>query len=212
LKTVRFIYIHGFASGPGSRKAEAFHAALGRHGISLEIPAMDEGDFAHLTISGQLSLLERTLAGEPAHLIGSSMGGYLAALYASEHPEIQKVVLLAPAFGFAARWRDKARQIYGNGEPPAAFEVYHYGEKRMRQVHFRLIEDALVLPPAPDFRQPALIFHGTHDDTAPIGNSREFAAEHSNAHLVELDSDHELLNVLDAITNEAVEFLLPGLR
>ena len=31
------------------------------------------------------------------------MGGYLAALYASRHPEIDRMVLLAPAFGFGTR-------------------------------------------------------------------------------------------------------------
>jgi uncharacterized protein len=169
---------------------------------------MDEGDFEHLTISAQLAVMERTLHGDPACLIGSSMGGYLAALYASKHPEIAKIVLLAPAFAFAARWRGKAVQSYGAAPTPEWFEVYHYGEKRMRRVHSQLIEEALAFPPYPAFRQPALIFHGSHDDTAPVEHSREFVAAHTNAALAELDSDHGLLNVLDRIAAEALDFLL----
>lgn len=207
LKTLRFIYIHGFASGPGSSKAQAFSRALKARGINLEVPEMDEGDFEHLTISGQLSVLERTLQNEQANLIGSSMGGYVASLYAAAHPEVRKLVLLAPAFDFATRWRDKARQMYGEGQPPKFFEVYHYGEKRMRRVHSFLIQQALDFPAYPDFAQPALIFHGVDDDTVPVANSRRFAAAHPNATLVELESDHQLLNVLDRITDEAVEFL-----
>jgi hypothetical protein len=71
-----------------------------------------------------------------------------------------------------------------------------------------LIEDARRFPEAPDFGQPALIFHGVHDDVVPIEYSRDFAAKHPSVRLVELDSDHELLNVLDRITSEAVSFLL----
>jgi alpha-beta hydrolase superfamily lysophospholipase len=200
---VRFVYIHGFASSPQSRKAVAFQSALALHGVSLDIPAMDQGDFAHLTISAQLNLLQRTIHQAPVCLIGSSMGGFLAALYAAAHPEVSRLVLLAPAFGFASRWRQKI-----GIPPPTDFEVFHYGDKALRRVHYGLIEDALALPATPDFAQPALIFHGIHDDVVPVENSRAFAATHPNTRLVELDSDHELLNALDRITEEAVPFLL----
>jgi pimeloyl-ACP methyl ester carboxylesterase len=200
---MRFVYIHGFASSPQSRKAAQFRSALASRGIQIEIPAMDQRDFEHLTISGQLKVLESTIDGEPVCLVGSSMGGYLAALYASNHPKVAKLVLLAPAFGFAEPWDRKIGQ-----QKPADFEVFHYGDKCLRRVHYGLIEDALRFPAAPDFVQPALIFHGLHDDVVPIECSREFAASHANARLVELDSDHELLDVLDGIVGAAVPFLV----
>jgi len=206
---MRFLYVHGFASSRYSRKAEAFQAYLSEGGIPLDVPEMDEGDFQHLTISGQLGVLENTVGAGKVCLIGSSMGGYLAALYASRHPEtVERVVLLAPAFEFAERWDAKIRGMHGPGGVPDAFEVYHYGERRMRLVHYGLIEDALRFPGAPDFVQPALIFHGIGDDVVPVENSRAFAARHANVRLTELDSDHELLNVLDRIVAEAGEFLL----
>src|ERR1700734_332724 len=102
---MRFLYLHGFASSPQSQKARAFESALRKADIPLEIPALDAGDFEHLTISGQLTIIEALLAGQPCRLIGSSMGGYLAALYAARHAEVSRVVLLAPAFGFAQRWQ-----------------------------------------------------------------------------------------------------------
>jgi hypothetical protein len=198
---MRFLYIHGFASGPGSRKAQAFRSALSSLGVDLEIPLLDEGDFEHLTISGQLAVITRALNGHPARLIGSSMGGYLAALYAAAHPEVLRLVLLAPAFGFAARWKEK---IPGR---PEFLEAFHYAEGAMRSVHYGLIEDALRYPAMPDFTQPARIFHGIHDEVVPIDYSRDFRAAHPNAELTELDSDHELLNVLDTIVAGAVTFL-----
>jgi pimeloyl-ACP methyl ester carboxylesterase len=204
---MRSLYIHGFASSPSSRKADAFREALLARALHLEVPEMDQQDFEHLTITGQLAFLESALAGQPACLIGSSMGGYLAALYASLHPEIDRLVLLAPAFEFAPRWLRKIEQAHPDSVKPSSFEVYHYGEKRMRRVHFELVEDALRFPSAPDFAQPALIFHGIHDNVVPVGNSRKFASAHPNARLLELDSDHELLNVLDHIVDKSMAFL-----
>jgi pimeloyl-ACP methyl ester carboxylesterase len=197
---MRFVYIHGFASSPQSRKARAFVAALAENGIRLEIPAMDEGDFEHLTISGQLALLERVIDGRTVRLIGSSMGGYLAALYASLHAEVDRLVLMAPAFGFAPRWKTRVAE-------DADIEVYHYGDKATRRVHYGLIEDAMRFPASPAFGQPALIFHGVNDDVVPVEDSREVAARQPNVRLVELDSDHELLDVLPTIIDQSAKFL-----
>jgi pimeloyl-ACP methyl ester carboxylesterase len=198
---MRFLYIHGFASSPQSRKARLFQSALAAEGVDLSVPALDEGDFEHLTISGQLAVMERALEGQPARLIGSSMGGYLAGLYASTHSEVDRLVLMAPAFGFAPRWSAKVPA----GE---ALEVFHYGDNAMRWVHYGLIEDALRYPATPDFHQPCLIFHGVNDDVVPVEYSRDFARTHPNAQLTELNSDHELLDVLNVIAADSVPFLL----
>jgi pimeloyl-ACP methyl ester carboxylesterase len=196
---MRFLYLHGFASSPKSRKALAFQAAFDRLGVPLEIPALDGGDFEHLTISGQLSVIEDVLKAEPVRLIASSMGGYLAALYAAGHPEVSRLVLLAPAFAFAPRRQSGDRKD---------LEVFHYGDQIVRRVHYGLIEDALRYAPLPDFTQPALIFHGLHDDVVPIGYSRDFIAHHTNSRLIELESDHELLDTLETIVAEALPFLM----
>ena len=206
---MRFIYLHGFASGPHSRKAQAFHQALGDRGIQLEIPDLAMGDFEHLTISGQLRVIAELLDGAPCRLTGSSMGGYLAALYAASHPEVERMVLLAPAFGFVARWREMQGSAgIAIWRDTGWLDVLHYGDRAMRRVHYGLIEDAASFPAFPDFQQPALIFHGTKDAVVPIDLSREFARSRTNACLRELDSDHELLDVLDAITGEAVPHLV----
>src|SRR6202030_3969199 len=97
---MRILYLHGFASGPASKKAAFFADRL----PALEVPDLAASDFEHLAITAQLRVIEEAAAGEPVSLIGSSMGGYLAALYASRHREVSRVVLLAPAFAFARRW------------------------------------------------------------------------------------------------------------
>jgi pimeloyl-ACP methyl ester carboxylesterase len=136
------------------------------------------------------------------------MGGYLAALYASAHPEVDRLVLLAPAFGFASRWQAlTGPEKLADWRDSGWLEVFHYGDKTTRQIHFGLNEDAWQYPGEPDFRQPARIFHGIGDETVPVGASRAFASSHPNALLTELDSDHELMNVLDDIVASAVPFL-----
>ena len=42
---MKTIYLHGFASGPSSRKAQFFREKYEERGLRLEIPEMDEGDF-----------------------------------------------------------------------------------------------------------------------------------------------------------------------
>src|SRR5262245_8888349 len=102
--SVHVIYLHGFASGPGSKKAQYFARRFAELGVQVTIPDLACGDFEHLTLSGQLQVIESSAAGNAVILIGSSLGGYLAALYAARHPETERIVMLAPGFGFARRW------------------------------------------------------------------------------------------------------------
>ena len=204
----RILYLHGFASGPNSAKARFFADRFLALGVPLEIPALDEGDFERLTLSSQLALIERRAAGEPVSLIGSSLGGYLAALYAAGHGEVERLVLLAPAFAFGRRWPETlGAEPVARWKAEGAMEVFHYGEGRTRRLHYGLIEDAAIHPDFPDFRQPALIFHGAQDDVVPAAYSERFAAGHPNAQLEILDSGHDLFNVLDYMAARASDFL-----
>jgi len=109
--SAHFIYLHGFASSPQSNKAQFFRKRFEEKGLELEIPSLDGGDFTHLTITGQLQIVDAAAAGrhaeQPTILIGSSLGGYLAALYAARHADIGRLVLLAPALRFPSRWGER---------------------------------------------------------------------------------------------------------
>ena len=89
-----------------------------------------------------------------------------------------------------------------------SLEVFHYGAGATQTIGYGLYEDALGFPAFPDFRQPALIFHGTADDVVPVDLSRQFVADHANAELTELNSGHELTDVLETILGRSLEFLL----
>jgi pimeloyl-ACP methyl ester carboxylesterase len=205
----RILYLHGFASSPASSKARFFAARLRAAGAQVEIPDLADGDFEHLTITGQLRVIEEAAGGEPIALMGSSLGGYLASLYAVRHPEVSRVILLAPAFRFARRWAERmGADAVAAWRKTGSIDVFHYGENRLHPLASALLDDALHYEDYPDFRQPALIFHGASDDVVPLVYSEKFALDHLGAHLEVLDSGHELLNALEYMAPRVNGFLL----
>ncbi len=204
----RFVYLHGFASSPGSRKAAAFARRLGRHGIRLETPDLTGGDFRSTTISGQLDILGRTLDGDPAVLIGSSLGGYLAALYASRHPEVDRLVLLAPAFGLARRWEELlGPEAIEEWRRTGARRFFHYATGREEPLAYRFYEDARQWEGFPAVKQPVLVCHGLRDEVVPVEIAQEFTLRTPGAALRVFDSNHDLLGAIGPVW-EAMEAFL----
>jgi pimeloyl-ACP methyl ester carboxylesterase len=207
-KLSRIVYLHGFASGPASKKARFFRERFAQLGIGLEIPDLAEGNFAGLTLTGQLKVIDRACRGEPVTLIGSSMGGYLAALYAARNPHVERLVLMAPAFCFLRRWTETlGPAAMERWRETGSLDIFHYGEGRNVPLGYQLIEDANQYEDYPIIRQPALIFHGKHDTAVPPEYSIEFASRHDGTQLHLLESDHELLNALDDMWIETEKFL-----
>jgi pimeloyl-ACP methyl ester carboxylesterase len=206
---MNLIYLHGFASGPQSSKAQFFRRRFDEIGVKMRIPDLTEGDFERLTIGGQLQVIERIADGEDVCLMGSSMGGYLAALYAARHADVRKLVLLAPAFGFARRWPLRlGEETVAEWRRTGWLPIYNYAEKADRRVHYRLLEEAQRYEDYPAVTQPALIFHGRNDDVVPSEYSEEFAARYPHVTLRVMDSGHELLNVLEEMWIAVSRFLL----
>jgi pimeloyl-ACP methyl ester carboxylesterase len=204
----RFVYLHGFASSPSSRKARFFAERFAELGIGLDVPDLAQNNFRNLTLTAQLNVLENVCRNAAVSLIGSSMGGYLAALYAARHAEVEKVVLLAPAFSFASRWPETlGQEAMERWKRSNTLRVFHYSEGREVELGYQLIDDALQYEAYPEFMQPALIFQGRNDTVVPARYAEWFAARHENASLRLLDSDHDLVNVLDAMWRETEKFL-----
>ena len=203
----RVIYLHGFASGPRSSKAQFFGHKLRERGVAVEIPQLDGGDFEGLTVTGQLAVIDRVVAGRPAVLMGSSLGGYLAALYAARHPVIEQLVLLAPAFQFPRRLRERyTPEDLDRWKREGSFPVYHYGYQEVRKLGYQLLEDAAGYEGEPDFEQPALVIHGTADTVVPASVSQAFAAKHANVTLHLVESGHELTDILEPMWERCISF------
>ncbi|MBV8549981.1 MAG: alpha/beta fold hydrolase [Acidobacteriaceae bacterium] len=206
---LRIVYLHGFASSPASRKANFFLGCLEAAGQHVHVPDLEQGDFEHLTISRQLSVLEEIACGEPVILIGSSMGGYLAALYAARHPEVDRLILLAPAFGLYQLWVEQlGPERIAEWKRNGTRLFFHYAAQRELPLGYQLLEDASRFEPFPDVHQPVLIFHGTEDSTVPVQQSLAFVQAHPNALLLQMKSGHELTDVLPTIWEESRIFLI----
>lgn len=203
------IYLHGFASSPQSRKAQFFAEKFRATGVEMMIPDLAEGDFAGLTITKQLALVERLAGGDRVTLMGSSLGGYLSALYAARHAEqVERLILLAPAFRLAERWaeREGAERIAA-WERDGAVQYFHFGEKREMPLRWEFLADARRYEPYPEFEQPGLIFHGEADDVVPVESSVEFVSRHPRVRLQVMASDHELGDCLEAMWEQSKRFL-----
>ena len=204
---MRYIYLHGFASSPLSTKARFFSDRCRESGIHLEIPELAP-DFEQMTISGQLAIVRKLASTDDVTVFGSSLGGYVAALYAAEAPRVRQVILLAPAFGLAGRWGealggDRLHEWQSRGR----LSFHHFAEGRERHLSYEFIVDADQHPAYPSITQPALVFHGRYDTTVPPSVSEEFCRRGEDRKLILLDSGHELTDVMDLLWEKTARFI-----
>jgi len=206
-----FIYLHGFASGPGSKKAVEFKKCFDRIAVPLIIPDLEGGDFQRLSLSGQIKIIHDCMdqyPGEQFGLIGSSMGGYLATLVAQMRKDVSAVYLMAPGFNFLKRWRTRIQgHLKGSNGIPDLIQVFHYRYNKEMDLNTDILRDAEEWERIElDRKLPTRIVHGTRDDTVAVAESRKFFRAHPWCRLQELDSDHQLLSHIEWIVNDCLEF------
>lgn len=199
----QYIYLHGFASSPNSAKARDIGDRFAQIRTNLKIPDLNAGDFPHLTITRQITQVKREFSddSQPITLIGSSLGGLTAAHLAQQSPQVQRLVLLAPAFGFLSHWLPKlGDEAVQRWQQEKYLMVHHYGEGRSLPLSYDFVTDAAQYQEKVLQRPiPTLILHGKKDEVIPITASRDFACWRPWVELVELDSDHALGNVTTEI-------------
>jgi hypothetical protein len=158
-----------------------------------------------------LAVAEATLAGgEPPHaIIGSSLGGYLAALAASRDPSVERLFLMAPAFRLVERWGARLTPAQLAEWREGGLETMHHASNRKRRIGWQFFEDARRHPPFPVVRVPTVCIAGTRDETVPFADVEAFVAHTPKARLVPVDDGHELAASLDRIFEEARAFLRP---
>jgi pimeloyl-ACP methyl ester carboxylesterase len=212
-RSVRYAYLHGFGSGPLSRKGIRLRRDFRDAGIRLELPDLNVPSFETMTFSSILAKLDRLAAeaGDDARwrIVGSSMGGYLAARWSAMRPgRVERQVLLCPGFDLPSRWPaivgDEAmRSWQEDGALPLPDAL-----GRPRPVHWAFVEDARAHPGWPAPVCPTLIVHGTRDEVVPAEGSRDYVLRHPGVRLVEVDDDHALAASLDRVGAECLEFLV----
>jgi pimeloyl-ACP methyl ester carboxylesterase len=210
----RWLYLHGFASSPGSTKAQALAAHYAHHGIVLERLDLRKPSFERLRLSAIVAHVAAGIGDEHdrALLIGSSLGGLAACRLAERDARVCAVVLLAPAFALAKRWRRRLGESgYSAWRESDRLETLDHATGAMRHIDFGFVEEIERMDASdagfPDVRVPTLIVHGVHDETVGIDQSREFARTRRHVRLVEVNDGHELTGSLPRIACEADAFL-----
>ena len=234
------LYLHGFASGPDSMKGRALGDRFARIGVPVERADLTPGDdgFERATPLTMLAEVERLAARlRPRAIVGSSLGGYLAAL-ASERAALASggaagggcvaasgehegagasggplvpLVLLAPAFRLFERWRARLAPEDERAWRERGLEVHHFASNRPRRIGWRFMEDAATLPAFPRVTVPTLCIAGRRDETVPLADVEAFVARTPSARLVVVEDGHELMASIDRIFEEARAFLAPAL-
>jgi pimeloyl-ACP methyl ester carboxylesterase len=207
----RFLYLHGFASGPTSKKGTAFERHYAPRGVTIDRLDLRVPSFPNLRLSAMIDVARKAIGGERdrAVAIGSSLGGLTAARTAERDPRIAALVLMAPAFLFGERWRKQlGDEGWATWQRTNALEVIDRTTQQPVQVPFDFMADVLAIDEGfPDVRVPTLIIHGVNDEVVPVDHSRRFAEGKRHVRLVEVDDDHELAASIPTILAESDRFL-----
>src|SRR5262245_14562812 len=103
----RWLYLHGFASGPQSQKGVKLSQHFATRGVTLERLDLRAPSLERLSFVAMTATVVTALGGvrDRAVVFGSSLGGLTAARVAEADARVCALVLLAPAFRMAERWR-----------------------------------------------------------------------------------------------------------
>ena len=212
----RWLYLHGFASGPDSTKGVAVARHFEGRGqgverLNLRVPTMEQ-----LRLSAMLETTRAALGGpeDRAVLFGSSLGGLTAARLAAEDARVCALVLLAPAFQVVSQLRRRMGEAgWSHWRTSGFIETDDFAEKRKVRIHSGFIDDAEAVDARtggwPDVRVPTLLIHGRADDTCDIRYSRQWAEGRRHVRMVEVEDGHELTASLPRILEESEAFLRP---
>ncbi|MEL6135902.1 MAG: YqiA/YcfP family alpha/beta fold hydrolase [Cyanobacteria bacterium J06628_6] len=203
---MRYVYLHGFASGPQSTKAQALRSHFQSAGLTLHIPDLNQGDFTHLTLTRQVQQASEWATADTV-LIGSSLGG-LTAAWVAERVPIDRLVLLAPAFNFLNQWLprlgpEQLTQWQATGTLP----VYHYAQQQTVLLDYGFLTDAQQYRDADLATSvPTLILHGDRDEVVSLSGSQTYAITRPWITLKSLPTDHGMTDMTARIWQEIQAF------
>lgn len=209
---MKYLYLHGFASGKDSKKGVALAKHFAARGLALERLDLRVPSLEHLRLSSMMEKVRAALGGaeDRAVVVGSSLGGLTAARVAERDPRVVSLVLLAPAFQLATRWRERVGEAaWRDWEESGWLEVDDHATGGRSRVDFAFTRDVAGIDatPFPNVLVPTLIVHGTRDEVVDVGLSRAFARDRPHVCLVEVDDGHELVASLGRIAREIDDFL-----
>jgi uncharacterized protein len=202
------LYLHGFASSPDSHKGRAFAQYLGERSyyverLDLRLPNRDE-----LRVSAMIDhVVERAAVHERVVIVGSSLGGLVAAHAAARTPTVG-LVLMAPAFDFARRWAERlGPERLVRWQAGERVETPDHAGGPPLSIDFGFYEDAARIDQPIATTVPTLVFHGRNDEVVDFAGSEAFVERAGQARLVALGDDHGLIESLPTILGESFDFI-----
>jgi carboxylesterase len=230
------ILLHGFGGTP--RDFRFMAEALASEGFRVVVPALPgqtstsfaygRGSFtpaAYCDWLGKLIDEERRSSGRPPVLVGTSMGGTLAAIGAAQH-DVGRLVLIAPYFALAlggewttqmtkwVRWILPVMPKVQKGQisDPTGYKEYQTGSYLVSMAAFlQLAELARIARgKASALARPTLVFASPKDAVASFAATERLLRGHSSARLVVCERSNHVLTYdydRDRITADTLAFL-----
>jgi len=205
------VYLHGFASSPGSSKAAWFGRELPAHGVGFSCPDFNLPSFGTLTVTRMVDQTRAAIAAVPQGpiaLVGSSLGAFVAlhAAAADTTGRVDRLVLLAPAVDFGG---NRLRQLGPHGieewRRSGTLSVFHHAYGESLDVGFGLYEDAARYDAfAVDVRVPALVVQGRHDELVEPAAVERWASTRPLVDLRLVDDGHQLTDSMPFIWRESL--------
>ena len=210
---MKFYYLHGFASGPESFKALYFKDEIRkRYKTKLVIPNLNTPSFEKMTITSQVNYVSELIEQETdkVTIFGSSLGALVSLLIEEKYPDkIEALVLLAPAFDFYSRFREKLSEENINhwkASNQLSFPHYYYEENRL--LEFAFYNDSQKYENYQlSIKTPTIAIHGYQDETIPFGIPNKYLSNKENVTLKFINDDHSLKKSLPLITRLIFDFI-----
>ena len=218
------LLLHGLIGAPAEMRTLGSHLAsqgYSVHGPRLAGHGTKASDLASLRwddwlASARLGLDELRVGCEHVVVMGLSMGALLTLRLAIERPEVQGIVLMAPALEIRMpllRWAETAarfipeiprfgRVFHGLADPERSTELWSYPVFPTSALHEFYLLQQNAHAWLPEVQQPLLLLHGILDPTVPTSAAKtvydrvasadkEIRLLEKSGHIITVDQEQE---------------------
>lgn len=187
--TPKIVFLHGLEGSPDGFKATSLRAAFGDD--RLIVPDMRDLPFDTRLVRALEAI--HTITDGPAVVVGSSLGGWLAAIVAAVQPaRVANLLLLVPAFREA--------------DVPTSSE----NAPRLRQLAdatYASADVGVALPAMPIVKHKTRVVYATEDVVVSEARIHQWVKQTPTATIEGWPSDHLLRGHMDAIIARVADCL-----
>eukprot|EP00210_Caulerpa_lentillifera_P002667 g2547.t1 len=202
------VFIPGLLKDQTCDIGNNFKTKLKPYGIDLEIvSSLGGSNYFDATISKGLAAVEALYEKhkKPLRLIGSSMGGLIAAIYAQRYPQnVNRLILRCPAFNLETNWPNILAVIFPDAPGEVSMNKWKdEGQLTMclpylnapEPISYNYVVDTLSYPAYPLVDISVLVFSSLHDTLIPAATHQEWKKRQKNPekiNIVELNDGHDI--------------------